>query len=87
MQHRFAGNNYRPNFVTNQNIQNKPMWPSQPVNIQLRIQKTVWHPTNAQVFGQQNLFKPKNTPTRLLTKPTPMSTNLEILQLEINNHM
>ena len=66
--------NFRPNF-SNQNTLAKPMWPSQPINIQPRQLPPQNYPTNRQVFGApRNVFRPNQITPSQLTKPTPMST-------------
>lgn len=81
---------HKPNFNSNQyqNTQTqfyqnnpntrfyqKPVWSSQPVNIQPRQLPPQKYPTNRQVFGPpQNIFRPNQINPNHLPKPTPMST-------------
>ena len=52
----------------------RPVFPSGPINIQPRHLPPVRYPTNRDVFGPpKNAFKPNQTPSHQLPKPTPMS--------------
>ena len=67
----------QPNFNNYQHFQNqqKPFFPSAPINIQPRQMNPQRFPTNRQVFGPpKNVFKPNQIPQNQLPKPEPMST-------------
>lgn len=56
-----------------QQIEPKPIWPSQPIQLQPRKIQPKKFFTNRQVFGPpQNVFKPN--PNKTFERPTPMST-------------